>query len=150
MRKRTFEFSLRFAQLAAGTAVVSGCGPFRPWLSGSRPVIVRPEVAMHGGGGCGGHGPGGQGSIGAGPPGYPGSPGGGGDLGWRGVLALLALLVGYVTVMVLGIKHELMALAVIGIVVFGVPIALIGLLLLLLPVVSLLSGRGRLSGDHLA
>jgi hypothetical protein len=156
MSRRTFEFLPRFAPLAAGAGLVLDSGPFRHGLPGVRPVIVRPQVARHGGGGGGhggGHGHGGhhQATFGAGGPGYPGPAGTGGNTDWKTILFSLSFVALLITFLVLGIKREVMAVVVLATVIFGVPLMAIPVLLLLLLLAKLAShlpwGK-RSSGDH--
>ena len=134
MSRRIF-VPLRPTPLTAGNGIAAGNGPIRQGSPGFRPVIVRPQVTRHGGGG-GGHGGGGHGHgghhaniIGSGP-GYSGSDGGWNNGGRGPILASLGLLTLWISVLILIALHENAALLVILAIIIGAP--LLGIVLVLL------------------
>jgi hypothetical protein len=134
--------------LIAGGAITAGNESARQGSPGFRPVIVRPQMARHGGGG-GGHGGGGhgghhQGSVGGSGPGYLGG-GGGGKADWKAILASLAVLSLFLVCLVLIAVHEYAAIVILMAVVFGVPLAGFILLVLLVLVAKVLPRRKRSS-----
>jgi hypothetical protein len=152
MGRRIFALLPRLAPQAAGVAPGPGSGPFpyRHWLPGFGPVIVRPQLARHGGGGAGGgHGGGGHGGgshqavFGSGRPGYPHPAGSGGGTDWKTILFSVGGIAGYLGFLVLGLEREVMAVVVIAAVVFGVPLLAILVLLLLAWLAPHLPGGNR-------
>jgi hypothetical protein len=148
MDRRIFAPPLLPALLTAGNASVPADWPIRQGSPGIRPVIARPHLARHGGGG-GGHGGGGHGGhhgggviYGAGP-GYHDS-GGGGNGGGRGAIIFsLGYLALFLTGMILLALHEYAALMVLMVLMFGLPLAGITLLFLVVLVARCLGWAKR-------
>jgi hypothetical protein len=144
MNSRTLEFRPRFALRGTGTAFIPYSRPVRPRFPGIPPLIVRPQVARHGGGGHGGGGggPGGhhQPISGAGGPGCPGAAGSGGGADRKTVLMSLGFVALFITWLTLGLAHEIMAVVVIAAIIFCGPLVAVALLLLLAVLVRLLPG----------
>jgi hypothetical protein len=110
-------------------------------MSQIRPVIARPLVAWHGGGG--GHGGGGHGGhhtgiIGGAGPGYTDPGGGWKDVDRKAILACLGLIAIAILWVALAAAHDYFALVISWLVLFGGPLAAVALLVLVLLVARLL------------